>query len=167
MHRLLEELFIAHYKDVYHYLYSLSRDASLSEDLAQEVFLETVKSITAFRGEANIKTWLFSIARNKWYSYLRKKNRQPKSEGLTEFFEAAGQPPDELYQTREMVARIYSLLDKEPERTQQIVLMRLEGYSFYEIGATVGISENSARVIDFRAKTKIRQILKKEGFTCE
>lgn len=167
MHRLLEELFIIHYKDVYHYLYSLSRDASLSEDLAQEVFLEAIKSITAFRGEANIKTWLFSIARNKWYSYLRKKNRQPTSEGLSEFFEAAGQPPDELYHTREMVERIYSLLDKEPERTQRIVLMRLEGYSFYEIGTAVGISENSARVIDFRAKTKIRQILKKEGFTCE
>lgn len=63
-----------------------------------------------------------------------------------------------------MVERIYSLLDKEPERTQRIVLMRLEGYSFYEIGTAVGISENSARVIDFRAKTKIRQILKKEGF---
>lgn len=60
MHRLLEELFIVHYKDVYHYLYSLSRDASLSEDLAQEVFLEAIKSITAFRGEANIKIWLFS-----------------------------------------------------------------------------------------------------------
>ena len=45
--------------------------------------------------------------------------------------------------------------------------MRLAGYSFYEIGTKHGISENSARVIDFRTKTKIRQILKKEGFTCE
>ena len=43
MRRLLEELFSKYYKDVYTYLYSLSRDASLSEDLAQEVFLEVVK----------------------------------------------------------------------------------------------------------------------------
>lgn len=167
MRRLLEELFSAYYKDVYHYLYSLSRDASLSEDLAQEVFLEVVKSIATFRGDAQIKTWLFSISRNKWYSYLRKKSRQAEVEGLSEFLEAGGQSPEGQCQSKEMVDRIYELLDLEPERTQKIVLMRLEGFSFYEIGAAVGISENSARVIDFRTKAKIRQILKKEGFSCE
>lgn len=167
MRRLLEELFAVHYKDVYHYLYSLSRDASLSEDLAQEVFLEVVKSIATFRGDAQIKTWLFSIARNKWYSYLRKKNRQIEIEGLSEFFVADDQTPEEHYQSKEMADWIYKLLEQEPERTQRIVLMRLEGFSFFEIGAAVGISESSARVIDFRTKTKIRQILKKEGFTCE
>ena len=45
--------------------------------------------------------------------------------------------------------------------------MRLEGYSFYEIGLKYNISESSARVIDFRAKSKIRNILKKEGFINE
>lgn len=167
MRRLLEELFAVHYKDVCHYLYSLSRDASLSEDLAQEVFLEAVRSIAAFRGEAQLKTWLFSIARHKWYSWLRKKGRQAETEGLAEFYAADDRTPEEQYQSRELADRIYKLLDQEPERTRRIVLMRLEGFSFYEIGAEVGISENSARVIDFRTKTKIRQILKEEGFTCE
>lgn len=167
MHGLLEKLFAVHYKDVYNYLYSLSRDASLSEDLAQEVFLEVVKSIATFRGEASMKTWLFSIARNRWYTYLRKKHRQPETEWLTEFLPASGHTPEEQYQNQEMAERIYALLDGEPERTQRIVLMRLEGCSFVEIGQAVGISENSARVIDFRAKTRIRNILTKEGFTCE
>ena len=167
MRRLLEELFSKYYKDVYSYLYSLSRDASLSEDLAQEVFLEVVKSIAAFRGESDIKTWLFSIARHKWYSLLRKINRQTKTEDLSEFIESSQKTPEERYQDEEVVGRIYALLDQEPERTRCIVAMRLDGYSFYEIGMKYGISENSARVIDFRAKTKIRQILKKEGFTCE
>ena len=167
MHGLLEELFFSHYKDVYNYLYSLSHDASLSEDLAQEVFLEVVKSITTFRGEANTKTWLFSIARNRWYTYLRKKNRQPEVEALTDFLPASAQTPEEQYQNREIAARIYELLKQEPERTQQIVIMRLEGRSFFEIGQDVGISENSARVIDFRTKAKIRNTLKKEGFTYE
>ena len=167
MHGLLETLFAVHYKDVYHYLYSLSRDASLSEDLAQEVFLEVVKSIATFRGEANLKTWLFSIARHRWYSYLRRKSRQPETEALSEFLPAPGQSPEEEVQTQAMADRIHALLDEEPERTQRIVLMRLEGHSFYEIGQAVGISENSARVIDFRTKTRIRNTLKKEGFTCE
>ena len=167
MRRLLEELFSKYYKDVYTYLYSLSRDASLSEDLAQEVFLEVVKSIAAFRGESDIKTWLFSIARHKWYSYLRKNRQQAKTEDLSEFIESNEKTPEERCQDEEVVGRIYALLDQEPERTRSIVAMRLEGYSFFEIGMKHGISENSARVIDFRAKTKIRQILKKEGLTCE
>ena len=58
-------------------------------------------------------------------------------------------------------------MEQEPERARYIVLMRLDGYSFYEIGNKIGISESSARVIDFRTKDKIRKILKKEGFTYE
>lgn len=167
MRRLLEELFSKYYKDVYTYLYSLSRDPSLSEDLAQEVFLEVVKSIATFRGESDIKTWLFSIARHKWYSYLRKTSRQTNTEDLSEFMVSSEKTPEEQCQDEEVAKRIYALLDLEPERTRSIVAMRLEGYSFYEIGVKYGISENSARTIDFRAKIKIRQILKKEGFTCE
>lgn len=68
---------------------------------------------------------------------------------------------------REMIRRVRELLKNEPERTKNIVQMRLEGYSFYEIGLKYEISENSARVIDFRAKTKIREILKKEGYIDE
>ncbi len=69
---------------------------------------------------------------------------------------------------QEMVANkhqgemILSLLEKESERTKDIVLMRIDGYSFYEISTKHSISESSARVIDFRAKKKIREFLEKE-----
>ena len=71
---------------------------------------------------------------------------------------------DEDYQNHALVERIYTLLEAESERTRNIVLMRIEGFSFYEIGVKYSISEASARVIDFRAKAKIRKILKEEGF---
>ena len=164
MKRLLEELFAQHYKSVYAYLYSLSHDASLSEDLASEVFLEVVKSIASFRGESDVKTWIYSIARHKWYYHLRKKKRQATTELLTEFLPSTDKTPEDACYDQWLVQRIYELLDSEPERTQSIVQMRLEGYSFYEIGTKHGISESSARVIDFRAKAKIRKILEKEGF---
>lgn len=162
MQTLLKELFSTYYKDVYTYLYSLSHDASLSEDLTSEVFLEVVKSIATFRGESDIKTWLFSIARHKWFAYLRQKKRQIKPELLSEFWELQTQTVEDQLQNQLLAERIYQLLDQEPERTRGIVLMRIEGFSFYEIGLQYNISESSARVIDFRAKSKIRTILKKE-----
>lgn len=167
MRKLLEELFARYYQDVYRYLYSLSHDAALSEDLASEVFLEVVKSIATFRGEADIKTWIFSIARHRWYMYLRWKKKQVPTEELTDTLAAPGKSLEMQFQDKELANRICQLLDKEPERTRKIVLMRIEGYSFYEIGEAFGISENSARVIDFRAKSKMRQILQKEGFEYE
>ena len=167
MRRLLEELFRTYHNDVYRYLYSLSHDASLSEDLASEVFLKVIKSIGTFRGEADIKTWLFSIARHEWYDYLRKKNRQIRTEALTEFCESMDLGPDDKYHAQEVMELVYDLLKQEPERTRNIVLMRLDGYSFYEIGQKYGISESSARVIDFRTKDKLRKKLKKEGFADE
>lgn len=167
MQKLLKELFVAYYKDVYIYLYGLSHDVDLSEELTAEVFLEAVKSIAKFRREADIKTWLFSIARHQWFGYLRKKRRQVQTEILYEFYENHEKTPETHYLERELVERIYALLEQEPERTQKIVKMRLEGFSFHEIGMKYGVSENSARVIDFRAKEKIRQRLKKEGYDVE
>lgn len=164
MERLLRELFEQHYKELYSYLYSLSRDAALSEDLASEVFLEAVKSIGSFRGQSDGKTWLFSIARHRWFAYLRQKKRKPQTESLEEFPLGAGASPESDYLKKETAQRIKSLLAGEPERTRTILRLRMEGYSFHEIGNKLGISENSARVIDFRAKAKIRQALQKEGF---
>ena len=163
MRRLLEELFRTYHNDVYRYLYSLSHDASLSEDLASEVFLKVVKSIGSFRGEADIKTWLFSIARHKWFAYLRQKKKSPQWEPLEELYVSNGRTPESDLLNKEVADKIEKLLDSEPERTGTVVRLRLEGYSFYEIGKQCGISENSARVIDYRAKRKIRDALRKEG----
>ncbi len=167
MQEALNEIFQNYYKDVYAYLYSISQDASLSEDLASEVFLEVVKSIAGFRGESDIKTWLFAIARHRWFAYLRRKKHQVKTEELSELCRCSFQNIEEDCQNRALAERIHTLLAEEPERTRDIVLMRTEGFSFYEIGEKYGISESSARVIEFRAKAKIRKLLREEGFDDE
>lgn len=171
MQRLLEKLFRSYYKDIYRYLYSLTHDSTLSEDLASEVFLEVVKSIARFRGEADIKTWMFSIARHKWMDCLRKKNRRVQTEVLSDLVGeqelANAKGIEEQYLDKEVLERIYTLLETEPDRTRSIVRLRMEGYSFYEIAKNENISESSARVIYFRIKEKIRQTLREEGLGCE
>ena len=164
MKKLLVELFESYYKDVYRYLYSLCHDASLSEDLTSEVFLEVIKSIASFRGDSDVKTWLFSIARHRWYAYLRTKTHQLPTESIHELYDSNFvdiQPSDDSVDLEQL---IHSLLDKEPELTKNVFQMRLDGYSYFEIGEKYQISENSARVIFFRTKAKIKKYLEKEGF---
>ena len=161
MRELLAELFEKYYIDIYTYLYSLCHDASLSEDLASEVFLEVVRSISTFRGQSDIKTWLFTIARRRWYAYLRAKKHQVQTESIHDLYdtEALGSTDDR----NEVEEIVRELLSAESPLIRDIVQMRIDGYSYYEIAAKHKISENSARVVYFRAKSKIRKHLEKEG----
>lgn len=161
----LERLYSDYSKDVYRYLSSLCRSAELAEDLTSEVFLEVVKSLAGFRGESDVKTWLFSIARHRWYKYLKKKKRTIVAEELESIIE--DKPPDyrsaeDKYLDSELVRRVYELINAEREAPKNVALMRIEGYSFYEIGNALGISESSARVMFFRIKEKLRAALKEE-----
>lgn len=167
MKKLLAELFEHYYKDVYTYLYSLCHDASLSEDLASEVFLDVVRSISTFRGESDIKTWLFTIARRKWYGYLRSKNRQVPTQSIHDLYDTVQLGTNGEDPAADAASMIRQMLSSEPQLTQNVVQMRLDGYSYYEIACKYGISESSARVVYFRAKTKIRKHLEKEGFRYE
>ena len=165
MNRLLAELFEKYYKDVYTYLYSLCHDASLSEDLASDVFLEVVKSISTFRGQSDIKTWLFSIARHRWYAYLKRQNRQVPTESIHDLYDSVELGSTDAF--NEVARLIEEVLSGEPALIRNVVQMRIDGFSYYEIANRHHISENSARVVYFRAKSKIRKILEKEGFRYE
>lgn len=67
----------------------------------------------------------------------------------------------------ELAEKIMRLLSQEPSRTKDIVLMRIQGYSFFEIAAKHRISESSARVLNHRAKKRIRTALMQEGVNDE
>lgn len=157
----IEELYMLYKEDIYRYLLSLTRDPNLSEDLLSETFVNAIKSIRNFKGQSSIKTWLFSIARNLWLQSIRGKRNLVEYNDLLGLYVGIGM--DEKLITGEKLERIKSLLKEKDGRTQRIVSMRVEGYSFREIAIELGIKENSARVIDYRAKAWLRDILDKEG----
>ena len=165
MKELLAELCEHYYTDIYTYLFSLCHDASLSEDLASEVFLEVVRSISTFRGQSDIKTWLFTIARRRWYAYLRGKNRQVQTESIHDLYDCTEIGTTDTLGDVEDIIR--SILSQESPLVRDVVQMRLDGFSYYEIAVKHRISENSARVVYFRAKAKIKKHLEKEGFRYE
>ena len=167
MAKLPEALFREHYKAIYRYLFSLTRDALLAEDLASETFLEMLTSLAGFRGQAHVRTWLFTIARRRWIAHLKKQKRSPETEAQSLLLESPLPGPEEQALSWELTDRLAQLIAREPPRTQKILRQRLEGRSFYEIAQTHAISENSARVIFFRARQRLKEALEKEGFIRE
>ena len=160
---LIRKIYEEYKQDVFVYLVSLTNDTSLSEDLVSETFLSAIKSIHRFKGQSSIKTWLFSIARNKWYEYLRKEKSTTSLDDLAYHYIVSESDLEEKAIHKDISHKIVYLLEQESARTKDIVLMRIEGYSYLEISQKHGITESSARVIDYRANKNIKDILIKEG----
>lgn len=161
----IEKLYMQYKKDIYIYLMSLTHNPLLSEDLLSETFLGAIKSLPAFKGNSDIKTWLFSIARYKWFEYLKKDKKDVSFDDLAMLYITEG--VDDKIVEKKAVSRIIELLDCEEKRSKDIVLMRINGYSYYDIALKYQISEGSARVIDFRTKRRIKEILIKEEWNNE
>ena len=147
---------------VYKYLFCLTRDHALSEELMQETFYQAMKSIRHFRGECKISVWLCQIAKRLWYKELKKRKSVvtvPLEEGKLisaqdvegEFLEKAGR------------AEFYRQLHLLDENTREVMYMRLTGeLSFAEIGDILGRNENWARVTFYRGRQKIAKEWKQD-----
>jgi RNA polymerase sigma factor (sigma-70 family) len=158
----IEKLYVEHKQDIYNYLLSITHNPALSEDLLSETFVKAIYTIGNFKGNSSIKTWLFSIARHLWLQNLRKDKPTVEYSDLLELY-VTDSISDSLI-TKELAYRVQELLKMKDEKTQKIITMRVDGISYFEISEKIGISENSARVLDFRTKKWLKDILKKEEF---
>src|SRR5699024_8097527 len=70
-----KKIYQLYFKDVYYYILSLSRDKQLAEDITSETFLKAINAIDKFRGDTKLRVWLCQIAKNEYFSYLRKNER--------------------------------------------------------------------------------------------
>jgi DNA-directed RNA polymerase specialized sigma24 family protein len=68
----LGTLFERHHRSVYQYCLQLTRRPAASEDLVQDVFLKLLQKAGSYRGEGSCKAWIFNIARNVTFDYLRR-----------------------------------------------------------------------------------------------
>ena len=156
----IKQLYIQYHKDVYQYLLSLTHNVTTAEDLTSETFLKALQGIWDFRGQSSVKTWLFGIARNLWLQSLRRKGETVYEDFLANYLEY---DTENYIRNRNLAEYVSRLLSEKDRRTQSVVKMRIDGYSYKEIARAHRISENSARVIDFRAKKWLKEQLKKEG----
>lgn len=155
----IEELFRLYYADLFRYAMFLEKEAPHAEDLLMETFTKAITAFPRFRGEASVKTWLFGVMRNLWLQRLRKKHIPEEEAMMLSYWEV---PPEEHAERRELLAAVRRLVSQKSERERTVFYMRVNGYSYAEIAARLAISENSARVIEFRVRKDLIFRLEKE-----
>ena len=160
----MENLYRTYHSELFRYLMVLTRDAHLAEELVSETFCTALTALDGTRETESAKSWLYTVSRNKWRDHLRRQ-RFVSPVDLTELYITDASPsPEQRAMDREAATRALVLLEQEDDRTRKVVKLRIEGYSYYEIGQKLNLRENSARVIDFRTRKKLREQLVKEGY---
>jgi RNA polymerase sigma factor (sigma-70 family) len=145
-----------------------------AEDIAQVVFLEVFKSISNFKGDSKLSTWIFRIATNKSLDFIRKKNTK-KRFGFMQRIIGSEIPIDQtnyftefdhpgiLMENKEKSATIFKAIDTLPESQRVIfTLAKIDGKSYQEIVEITGKSLSSVESILYRAKRGLQ--VKLENF---
>ena len=154
----IEEIYKDNFETVYKYLYCLTHDIHISEELTQETFYRAFKNIYQFKGDSKLSTWLCQIAKNLWFDEIKKKNRkqEPLEENLYIVDEAEN--PEEKTVSNEARVELYKRIQKLDEKTREVVYLRITGeLSFKEIGEILNKTENWARVTFYRGKQKLKE----------
>lgn len=155
----MEEIYKEYSKIVYNYLLSFSCNSEIAEELMQETFYSAVKNINKFRNESSIKTWLCTIAKNKWIDYL-KKSKMLNETSINEIEESLflQNTFEEDFLNRETIIDMNKKINYFDEKTKEVIYLRIRAdLSFKEIGMIMGKTENWARVTFYRAKVKLKE----------
>ena len=156
--RKIEKIYREYYDTVFKYLFCLTHDKDISEDLVQETFIRMIKNIDKFEGKSKLSSWLCEIAKNLWIDYLRKNKRKVELNENEELNIQSEQNIENEYIEREDENKVFEKIKALDETSQKVMYLRIKGeMSFKEIGDVLGKSENWARVTFYRAKQKVKE----------
>ncbi|HKG14149.1 MAG TPA: sigma-70 family RNA polymerase sigma factor [Pyrinomonadaceae bacterium] len=169
--RLVEE----RHGDIYALLYRLTEDPEEARDLTQETFLQAFRNIAGFRGEADLRTWLYRIAvnqaRNRWRWWKRRRrdktvsldaptsdeNSTPLSAGLTN--EGASDPEQQAL-ARERERALLSALSTLSRPYREVIVLRdIEGLSYEEVAQALDMNIGTVKSRLSRGRDELRRRL--------
>lgn len=164
--KAFEVLLSRHLKPIYNFLYRLTGDRSSVEDLAQEVFIKVWKNLSHFDRTKNFRVWIFTIAKNTAYDFLKKKKSIPFSffedkEGNSQFDNIVDDKldPNAILENADLRKDLEKKLQKIPKNYRLILLLRYkDDFSLSEIADILKIPYNTVKSQHQRALQHLRKI---------
>lgn len=135
-------------------------DPGHREDLKQEIVLAVWRALPAFKGESSLKTFVASIAQKRAITHISRHARQPATSELGEELPSSDPAPDEAAIANDRRTRLLAALRSLSVAQRETATLMLEGFSFAEIGETLGISANAAMLRCQRAKASLTELMR-------
>lgn len=171
-----DRLYRNHVDLVYRYAHRLCGEVEAAKDLVQETFLNAYRGFNNFRGDAQVSTWLYTIASRACLRMRRKRKGEPERElSLDEFVPTSdgefrlqipmeGLTPEEALQNKELRNALDQAIDKLPKKYRMALVLRdMEGLSAKEVGTIMGLNERAVKSRLHRARLFVRRELSARG----
>lgn len=144
----IKQIYRDHYNDVYKFLVAFTNTRNESEDLTQEVFIRLFKSLPKFKGESQLKTWIFSIARNVAIDHSKKCRRQQLvSDIVLKFMPSQEKTTEELIEAKEEIDTVYVSLRKLKYEYRMVIILRgIQEFSVKETAQIMNWTESKVKV---------------------
>lgn len=171
------EIWLEEYgNQLYRFAYSKLKNEETAEDMLQETLLSAVKAFDSFQAKASVKTWLFTILKNKIIDHVRKTKRrisEDKAIDITDdkfpfnnvgiwnsYIPNWARNPDEILSDKDFADTLESCVRKLKSRPKQALLLTLNSdYSSDEICNALDITSSNLWVILHRARIQLRECL--------
>ena len=155
----MKEIYNKYCKIVYKYVFCLTANEDITEEIVQETFLIAVKNINNFRGECKVSTWLCQISKYIWYKRL-KKEKIKKDVSLDEIQDElfTEETIEDSFLRKEEKIKLFKKIQNLDENTRNVMYLRIFGnFEYDEIAEIMNRTSNWARVIFFRGKQKLKE----------
>lgn len=179
-HRRSVKNFDTLYKDhvdlMYRFAHRLCGEPEAAKDLVQETFLNAYRGFDRFRGDAQISTWLYTIASRACLRMRRRRKGAPERElSLEEFIPSSdgefrlqipidGLSPEAALQNKQLREALDAAINRLPKRYKMVLVLRdMEGLSAKEVGAIMGLNERAVKSRLHRARLFVRRELSAKG----
>ena len=160
----MDAIYKKYCKCVYNFLYKLTNDIELSEELTQETFYTAIKKINTLNKKESIRTWLYQISKNKWKDYLRKNKKAniDLEENTVENLVANYDIEEDMI-AKDNIIEFYKKIHMLDIDTREIIYLKIiRNFTFKEISQILGKNEEWARTKFYRGKLKLKESLQDE-----
>lgn len=156
-----EQIYRDYFNDVFLYIRRLSNNEHIAEEITSETYYKAMRSVESFRGDCDIRVWLCQIAKNCYYSYLKKAGRVDSIEDIDLLnVPAQDETVEERLARQDEVMQIQKIMHDVPDPYKEVFMWRVFAeLSYKQIGQLFGKSENWACVTYHRARNMIRERL--------
>ena len=157
----LETLYRRYVERVWRYGWLRTHNRDAAADIVQETFLRVARSVGGFQGRSSFGTWLFAVARSVAIEQCRRDQRFRVADDRAGVIRLVPAPGDDARlddEQRRAVRR--AITDLPPAQRDAIVLCELAGWKVRQAAEVLGWSESRVKVTLFRARRKLRDMLK-------
>jgi RNA polymerase sigma-70 factor (ECF subfamily) len=160
------ELVATHQRMVFSLAMHLMGDRDEALDVSQEVFLRVFRTLSSFRGQSALRTWIYRIVinqarnRQRWWRRRHRASQVSLDEHLQQFgeFESKGEVlPDRLLASKETASKIWQALERLPfDQRTALVLREIDGLRYEEIAFSLGVAVGTVKSRLTRARQSLR-----------